>query len=177
MQLLVSIRRACATFALLCAAGLAPSAAAASTPSPFWQGVTRVQILCLVRTEAGVDTGPLRDRLCGRVAALAGEAAPAPVAALAPGDPKLLAPDAVTILAHFNSERSAAGPLLAFSLRPFRASADAGSLLFSAAPRAVPLADAAALDAALHAALSETVPWQSRPAGPRPINRDPQGGM
>jgi hypothetical protein len=171
MQLSVSIRRACATLALLCAAGLAPSAAAASTPSPFWQGVTRVQILCLVRTEAGVDTGPLHDRLCGRVAELAGEGAPAPVASLAPGDPKVLAADAVTILVHFNAERTAAGPLLALSLRPYRASADAGGLLFSAAPRAVPLADSAALDAALHAALSETLPWQNRPAGPRPINQ------
>jgi hypothetical protein len=171
MQLSVSIRRACAPIALLCAAGVVSSGAAAATPSLFWQDVARVQILCLVTTEAGVDSGPLRERLCGRVATLAGEAATVPVAALAPGDPKLLAPDAVTILVQFNAERTAAGPLLALSLRPFRASADAGNLIFSAAPRAVPLADAPALDAAIGAALSETLPWRARPAGPRPINR------
>jgi hypothetical protein len=171
MQLSVSIRRVCAALTLLCAAGLVPSGAAASTPSRFWQGVARVQILCLVTTEAGVDSGALRDRLCGRVAALAGEGAPAPVAMLALGDPKVLAPDAVTILAQFNAERGAAGPLLALSLRPYRASGDSGGLLFSAAPRAVPLADQAAIDAALRAALSETLPWQAPPAGPRPMNQ------
>jgi hypothetical protein len=46
-------------------------------------------------------------------------------------------------------------------------------MLFAAAPRAVPLAGQAAptkeLEAALDAALSETLPWLSRPAAARPI--------
>lgn len=171
MQLSVPFRRVCALLALLGAAASTPTAAArAATPTLLWQGVARVQVLCLVRTEVGTDSGPLRDRLCGRVAALAGEGAPAPVTILAPGDPKVLAADSVTLLAHFNVERGPAGPLVALSLRPYRASAEAGGLLFAAAPRAVPLADSAALDSALSGALSETLPWRARPAGPQPIN-------
>jgi len=170
MRIPVLFWRACAVLALLGAGGFAP-AAAASTPPLIWQGVARIRILCLVKTGAGVDTGPLRDRICGRVAALARDGAPAPVSIVEPGDPSVLAADSITLLVHANVEPSAAGPLLALSVRPYRAS-DAGALLFAAPPRAVPLADAGALESALRATLSETLPWRARPAGPQAINNN-----
>lgn len=162
--------RAFAALGLLCVAGAAPlGPAAAATPPLLWQKVARVQLLCLVRTPAGVETGRLHERICGRAARFAAEGAPAPVSQVRLGDPLVLDADAVTILVHANVESGRSGPLLALSLRPFRASAEAGSLLFAAAPRAVPLADEAALDAALRGALAETLPWLGRPAGPRSI--------
>lgn len=94
-----------------------------------------------------------------------------PVRATGPGDPALLAPDTMTLLVHASVQRSAAGDLLALAIRPFRNSGEPNGLLFAAAPRAVLLADEAALDAALRGALSETLPWLARSAGPRPINR------
>ena len=92
------------------------------------------------------------------------QVSPAPVRIIAPGDPAVLSPDSVTLLV----QASARGGLLAFSIRPYRASNEA--MLFTAAPGAVPLAGPAKdLEAALGAALSETLPWLNRPAGARPI--------
>jgi hypothetical protein len=169
-----SIARACAALALLSACGAGPVAAApaeASTPALIWRDVARVNVLCLVQTDSGVDQGPLRDRVCDDVSKAAAAGSPVPVATISPGDPAVLAPDSVTLLVHASLDRSAGRPLLIFTIRPFRASAE--PLLFTAAPRAAPLADPARpapeFEAALRAALSETLPWQARPAGTRPI--------
>jgi hypothetical protein len=145
--------------------GSAP--AAASTPALIWRDVAQVNVLCLVQTEAGVDRGALNDRLCKSVRDAAASGSPAPVAIIAPGDPAVLSPDSVTLLV----QASVDGGLLAFSIRPYRNSGE--PMLFAAAPRAIPLAGSAArtkeFEAALGAALSETLPWLSRPAGARPI--------
>ena len=156
--------RACAAFALL----FLTAPAQASTPAPIWRDVARVNILCLVRTSGGVDRGRLNDRICESARDMAAIGSPAPVAIIAPGDPAVLAPDSVTLLVHASAQ---GGPhrLLAFSIRPFRNSAGESQMLFAAAPRAVPLDDSRAghskLEAALRAALSETLPWLSVPAG------------
>ena len=174
MQILGSLGRACAALVLLSACGGEPvtsAAAEASTPAPIWSDIARVNVLCLVRTESGVDTGALHDSLCGTVRDSAAAGAPAPVRIIAPGDPAVLSPDSVTLLVHASVQAGSPGRQLVFSIRPWRNS-DA-SMLFAAAPRAVPLAGAAGrnpeLEAALGAALSETLPWLSRPAGARPI--------
>ncbi|MBV8687027.1 MAG: hypothetical protein JOZ90_15680 [Alphaproteobacteria bacterium] len=174
MHHLAQFQRALGALVLL---GSATTAGSAATPVPAYQGLARVTVTCLVQTGGGVDHGSLQARLCGRVKALAAKGAPVPVEILAPGDPALLAPESLALLAHFNVERSARGPLLAFSLRPYRASAGADAFLFAAAPRAVPLDDDAALDAALGGALSSTLPWLSRPAGPQSVNNNqsPEG--
>ena len=143
------------------------SRAEASTPPTIWRDVARVNILCLVQTDSGVERGPLHDRICNGVRDAAAAGAPAPVGIIAPGDPAVLAPGSVTLLV----QASARSGLLAFSIRPYRNSGEA--MLFTAAPRAVPLAGPARpakeFEAALGAALSETLPWLSRPAGARPI--------
>ncbi|HYW15265.1 MAG TPA: hypothetical protein VE891_03810 [Allosphingosinicella sp.] len=139
--------------------------AQASTPAPIWQNVVRVNVLCLVQTESGVDTGALHNRICNSVRDRAAAGSPAPVGIVAMGDPAVLSPGSLTLLVQASAQRG----LLAFSIRPYRNSGEA--MLFTAAPRAVPLAGAQAkeFEAALGAALSETLPWLSRPAGARPL--------
>jgi hypothetical protein len=164
-----SFGRASAALVALAACSGAPTATAAqaSTPALIWTDVARVNVLCLVQTEAGVDTGALHNRICSKVRDAAAAGSPAPVGIIAIGDPAVLAPDSVTLLVQASAKRG----LLAFSIRPYRSN-DA-PMLFTAAPRAVPLAASAGqakeLEAALGAALSETLPWLSRPAGARPI--------
>lgn len=165
-----SVGRACAALVLLTACGgtgPATSRAEAATPPLIWRDVARVNVLCLVQTEAGVDSGRLHDSLCKSVRDSAAAGAPAPVRIIAAGDPAVLSPDSVTLLTHASVQRGQ----IVLAIRPFRGAAE--QLLFSAAPRAVPLAGPGGrnseLEAAIAAALSETLPWLSRPAGARPI--------
>ena len=148
-------------------ASVTTAPAGASTPALIWNGVARVNVLCLVQTDKGVERGALHDRLCNRVRDTASAGSPAPVGIIAPGDPAVLSPDSVTLLVQASARRG----LLAFSVRPYRNSG--APILFTAAPRAVQLSGAAGLaqefEAALDAALSETLPWLSRPAVARPI--------
>ncbi|HEX8625767.1 MAG TPA: hypothetical protein VF782_11905 [Allosphingosinicella sp.] len=164
MKFVGSIARACAALVLLSACG---AAAEAATPASIWRDVARVNVLCLVQTDSGVDTGTLHNRICNSVRDAAAAGSPAPVGIIAVGDPAVLSPNSVTLLVQASAQRG----LLAFSIRPYRNSGEA--MLFTAAPRAVPLAGAAGqakeFEAALGAALSETLPWLSRPAGARPI--------
>ncbi len=162
--------RACAALVLLSACGGEPvttAAAEASTPAPIWRDVARVNVMCLVQTERGVDLGALHNRICNSVRDAAAVGSPAPVQVIAPGDPAMLSPDSVTLLVQASTQGRG---LLAFSIRPHRSQSEA--MLFTAAPRAVPLAGAGAakeFETALGAALSETLPWLSRPAGARII--------
>jgi hypothetical protein len=165
-----SFKRASAALvapALFGSAAVTTSPAEGGTPALIWNDVARVNVLCLVQTDSGIDRGALHNRICNGVRDAAAAGAPAPVAIIAPGDPAVLSPDSVTLLVQASSKRG----LLAFSIRPYRNSGE--PMLFTAAPSAVPLAGAAEpardLEAALGAALSETLPWLSRPAGARPI--------
>lgn len=148
------------------------SAAAGTTPL-MWRDVARVQILCLVATDAGVDRGSLHRRLCDRVREIASASAPVPVAGIALGDPAVLAPDTVTLLVHASLEPAAEGNLLAFTIRPYRISADQSGVLFAAPPRAVAMPAGAeeftALDEALGASLAQTLPWLAVPERARPL--------
>ncbi len=149
--------------------------ATASTPALAWDGARRLGVQCLVDPDRAPDRRRLQAALCDRVRALAADKAPIPVVLLAPGDPGLIAADTAVLLFHANIQSegpqslgSRGGSLLVFSLRVFRATA-APSELFGAAPRATaPPAFGAdpssQFDAAVNAALAETLPWRSRPA-------------
>jgi hypothetical protein len=161
------------------AAALSLTASAiASTPPLVWQGARAVRVQCVVQTEAGSGVSPFQAALCERVARIAARGAPVPVSTIALGDPQILGPGTVALLVHASVQPGpGATRLLAFTLRPFRASAEQTAVLFGAAPRAVALpqngAASPALEAALAAALSETLPWQQRPQGPRAMPRRP----
>lgn len=161
--------RACTALVLLSACGgaaVTTATAEASTPALIWRDVARVNVMCLVQTERGVDQGALHNRICNSVRDAAAAGSPAPVGIIEAGDPVMLSPDSVTLLVQASTQRG----LLAFSIRPHRSQSEA--MLFTAAPRAVPLAGAGPakeFEAALGAALSETLPWLSRPAGARLI--------
>ncbi len=141
--------------------------AEASTPALIWSDVARVNVLCLVQTDSGVEHGALHNRICNKVRDSASAGSPAPVGIIAAGDPAVLSPDSVTLLV----QASVHSGLLAFSIRPYRNSN--APMLFTAPPRAVSMAGSSGrsseLEAALGAALSETLPWLNRPAGARPI--------
>ncbi len=141
--------------------------AAASTPVLAWDGAERLGVHCLVDPDQLPARRELQTVLCDRVRTLAAEQAPIPVVILSPGDPGLIAADTAVLLFHANVQPGADGhgPLLIFSLRVFRATA-APSELFGPAPRAVPLPTLKGgsnpqFDAALNAALAETLPWRT----------------
>ena len=142
------------------------SPAAATTPVLAWEGARLLGVHCLVGPDHLPDRRQLQAALCERLRTLAADKAPLPVAVLPPGDPRLIAPDTVVLLFHAAVQRDGGPPLLVFTTRSFRAAA-APSELFGASPRAVALPPDGAgpkLDAALEAALAETLPWRARPA-------------
>ncbi|MDQ3080381.1 MAG: hypothetical protein M3R03_10360 [Pseudomonadota bacterium] len=149
-----------------------PAVAVASTPTLMWTGAKRVNLLCNVAGGPGIDHIALTAELCRHVMRIAVKGAPVPVRTIAIGDPAVLASDAVTLLVHASVGRQGQEQFLAFSVRPYRSS-DQAAVLFGAAPRVAKIsslgAAGVALDAALLAALSETLPWLTRPQAPQPI--------
>ena len=174
---------AASSLALLAAdAGARPHAAhppAAGQPpaaniAPLWQDITALGVTCLVHTPRGVDTGALHDRLCAAVATQAAKGAPVPVAA-APLGSVALAPGRVTLLVQATVAPVNGADAIALTVRPFRNAAESGQF-FAAAPRIVAAGDAVALDRAVAALLSDTLPWQAgagRRGGPLP-NKPPR---
>lgn len=141
------------------------SSAMASTPVLAWDGAKRLGVHCLVDPDQLPARRKLQAALCERVRTLAAKGAPIPVVILPPGDPGLIAADTAVLLFHANVQPGGDGhgSLLIFSLRAFRATA-APSELFGAAPRAVPppwSGGSPQFDAALNAALAETLPWRT----------------
>ena len=157
-------------WAMICGVIVFGAPATASTPVLAWDGAKRLGVQCLVDPDRLPDRRRLQAALCERVRTLAADKAPIPVVLLAPGDPGLIAADTAVLLLHGNVQSADApspagksGPLLIFSLRVFRATA-APSELFGAAPRATAPPPSPQFDAAVNAALAETLPWRSRPA-------------
>jgi hypothetical protein len=166
------MKSAMAAFCVGQAAVAMTASVAAYMPTQMWTNVKRVQILCNVAGGPGIDHVAMTAQLCREVKRLASKGAPLPVATIAIGDPAVLASDAVTLLVHASVTDQPNGRLMAFSLRPYRSSDPAG-LLFGAVPRVAPMSAAGAagpaLDAALAAALSETLPWLARPRSPQAL--------
>lgn len=154
---------------------LRPSPSAASTPTLMWSNVQRLNIVCNVAGGPGIDHIALAAQLCRSVQNVAAQGAPVPVRTIVLGDPDILASDAVTLLVHASVTFAPQGRLLAFAIRPYRTSSEPTAILFGAPPRAAllpgPNGKTAEFDAALGAALSETLPWLNQPSGPQRINR------
>ena len=134
----------------------------------MWQDAKRLAVLCLVAPTRLADYRALQADLCHRVVAQVAVDAPAPVAEVAHGDPQVIAADTVTLLVHASVQPGPHGrPLIAFSLRPFRATTEQTAQLFSAPPRAAALnpdgGAGADVDGAIRAALDETLPWRASP--------------
>ena len=167
--------RGCAALLALSACSGEPvtgeTAAIASTPLLAWQQVKRLQILCHVASDRTGEREPLEQKLCDTVRTFAAAGAPVPVDIITPGDPKLLDPSSATLLVQGSVQQHGDARLLAFSVRSYRNGGTDSDIIFGAPPRAVALRDDAALNQALRATLSDTVPWLARPAGPKPINR------
>ncbi len=146
--------------------------AAATTPTLMWTGAKRVNILCNVAGGPGIDHLAVTKQLCRDVTRIAATGAPMPIGTIVIGDPAVMASDAVTLLIHASVTSHRGDRLLAFSVRPYRSSTQQADVLFGAIPRAAafPVSGASpAIDAALTAALSETLPWLAKPQGPQRI--------
>jgi hypothetical protein len=159
--------RACALFpigVMICGSMFFADPASASTPALAWGGVLRLGVQCQVDPDTLPDRRALQATLCDQVRARAADKAPIPVVLFAPGDPGVLAADTAVLLFHANVQalEARSPPILVFSLRVFRAAA-APSELFGAPPRMVPGRPAATpqFDAAVNAALAQTLPWGS----------------
>lgn len=165
------LSRAFCVLALLGAAPVTAAPAEAATQPLLWQQARSIRILCLVAAPpAGSDVreshGDLEEELCGMARALAADGAPVTVSRVGFGDPAILEPGTVTLLVHASVENDGGERLVALDIRPFRPGGDHNALLFGAAPRAVRIPASGAggdkLEAAVAAALAETLPWRQR---------------
>ena len=166
----------CGRLAGLLAAALSVAApASAETPTLLWQGASKLRVQCLVETERGSGVSAFQTALCERIAEQAARGAPVPVSTIGFGDPEILAPGTVALLVHASVQPAGKekARLLAFSIRPMRASIAESVVLFGSAPRAVALPASGQLgadfDAAITASLATILPWQQRPQSPRPL--------
>lgn len=151
-----------ATFALAFFA----MSSAVSAQSLTWQGAERLAVLCLVAPSRDVDYRALQTDLCERVVREASKNAPLPVSEIAHGDPQVIASDTLTLLVHASIQPGPDHrPLVAIYVRPFRATTEQTSQLFSAPPVAAALErDGSAgreVDAAIAASLDQTLPWRA----------------
>ncbi|HZG08981.1 MAG TPA: hypothetical protein VEZ70_08380 [Allosphingosinicella sp.] len=159
----------CGSAALAAVSGGLVGSLAAASPAPSampplaWQNAGKLQILCTVVSDRFGERESLEAQLCARTRALAAKNSPVAVQPLAFGDPALIDPANITLLLHASVQQPGAERLLVFNIRAYRAGGVETDILFGAVPRAVTLSDAEAfapaLDAALSAALSETLPW------------------
>ncbi|HEX8238303.1 MAG TPA: hypothetical protein VF574_01015 [Allosphingosinicella sp.] len=159
--------RAFCALASLPLAGAAPVTVApvrASSPPLIWQDAAAVRILCLAGPATRSDARALQEELCDAARALAADGAPVAVSRVDFGDPAVLEPGTVTLLLHASVRSDGDQRLVALDLRPFRPGGDHNAILFGAAPRAVRIPGSGPggdkLEAALAAALAETLPWR-----------------
>ena len=167
MDFQAKLLRAFCALALLPLVGAAPLTVApvqASTPPLIWQQAGPIRILCVVGPATRSDSRPLQEELCETVRALAADGAPAPVSRVGFGDPVVLEPGTVTLLVHASVQDDGDRRLVALNVRPFRPGGDHNAILFGAAPRAVRIPGSGPggdkLEAAVAAALAETLPWR-----------------
>lgn len=139
-----------------------------SVPLAF-QGVERLQVLCLLQGENGVAPPAESDKLCDAIVREAARTSPVPVAAIPLGDPQVLAPASLTILAHGAITGSRNQRLLALAMRPYRVTSGQSDILFGAPPQVVRLDDEGALLASVGEALNHILPWRQKQAAARPI--------
>ncbi|NTZ42981.1 hypothetical protein G7A66_07745 [Altererythrobacter sp. SALINAS58] len=129
-----------------------------SVPLAF-QGVERLQVLCLLQGENGVAPPVERDRLCDAVVSEASRASPVPVTAIALGDPQVLAPGSLTILTHGSIAGDGGERVLVLAMRPYRVTGGQSDILFGAPPQVIRFDDDPARKAAIGKALDELLPW------------------
>jgi hypothetical protein len=153
-----------ASLTLAGAALLNVAPAQAASPLLTWQQAASVQVLCLVGPRTRADADKLQEEICETVGELAAKGAPLPVRRIAFGDPAVLEPGTLTLLVHASVQSDGGQRLVALDVRPFRPGGDHNAILFGAAPRAVRIPGSGPggdkLEAALAAALAETLPWR-----------------
>jgi hypothetical protein len=168
MQKPAKLLRAFCALALLPFLGASPvilAPAQASAPPLVWHQAGALRVLCLVASSMRrEETDKLQEELCGVVRSLAADRAPVPVSRIAFGDPAVLEPGSVTLLVHASLQKDGDQRLMALNVRPFRPGGDHNAILFGATPRVVRLPATGAggnpLEAAVAAALAETLPWR-----------------
>jgi hypothetical protein len=140
------------------------NSAQASTPPLTWQGVSTLQVLCLVDPPTLPTRDALQGRICGEVRRQAASGAPIPVKQLAFGDPALIEPGTATLLVHGNVQNVSGQELLLVHVRLFRPARLEAETFFTAPPVAVPLnisrASGDALGDALALSMARILPWR-----------------
>jgi len=156
--------RALALLSLGGAASLIAAPAQAATPLLTWQDAGSIAVLCLVGPKTRPDADKLQEEICTKVRELAAKGAPVPVSRIGFGDPALLDRGTLTLLVHASVQSDGDQRLVALDVRPFRPGGDHNVIFFGAPPRAVRIPASGPggdkLQAALAAALAETLPWR-----------------
>jgi hypothetical protein len=146
------------------AAPVIAAPASASTPVLAWQQASLVHVLCVAGPATRADARKLQEEICDSVRDLAADGSPVPVRRLGFGDPAVLDPGTVTLLVQASVQDDGDRRLVALNIRPFRPGGDHNAILFGAAPRAVRIPGSGPggdkLEAAIAAALAETLPWR-----------------
>ncbi len=131
-----------------------------------YQGVERLQVLCLLQTSQGLASPADRARLCESIAQMAGTGTQLPVSVIETGDPQVVAPNHLTLLVHGALDGDGT---LALTIRPYRPSVAGSDVLFGARPRMANFNDASEVEAAISASLDEILPWRATGSGVRPL--------
>ena len=133
----------------------------------IYQGIEGIQVLCLVQSNGAVAPAGVADRICNAMVKEAAVGADLPVERIEIGDPRVLAADQLTILAHVSVLD---GDHIAVSMRPYRPIAAGSDVLFGSMPRVGNLTEDAALASIAAASLDEILPWRQQERGPRRID-------
>jgi hypothetical protein len=135
-----------------------------AAPVLAWQQASLIHVLCVAGPSARADARALQEEICDSVRDLAADGAPVPVRRLGFGDPAVLDSGTVTLLVQASVQDDGDQRLVALNIRPFRPGGDHVAILFGAAPRAVRIPGSGRggdkLEAAIAAALAETLPWR-----------------
>ncbi len=155
--------RALALLPLGGAALLIAAPAQATTPLLTWHEASSIGILCLVAPQTRPDAEKLQEEICRTVRELAAKGAPAPVKQLQFGDSALLDRSSVSLLVHASVQSDGDQRLVALDVRTYRPG-DHNVIFCGAPPRAVRIPGSGPggykLEAAIAAALAETLPWR-----------------
>lgn len=143
---------------------LSAAPAQATTPLLTWHEASSIGVLCLVAPQTRPDAEKLQDEICQTVRELAAKGAPVPVKQLMFGDSALLDRSNVSLLVHASVRSDGDQRLVALDVRTFRPGGDHNVIFFGAPPRAVRIPGSGPggdkLEAAIAAALAETLPWR-----------------
>lgn len=147
------------------------SGSGASLNQPLaYSDLEKLQVLCLVQESGRLGDAALREEICRTIAQNAKQGSPVPVEVVSTGDPKIVQPGRLTILAHVAIAEVGGTNQLVFAMRPYRPAVAGSDILFGAMPRTASTTDKGQIERAIASALDEILPWRAARPVPQAID-------